>query len=184
MADAAASSDAIGNWGVTRRLVYVLSRVSTAVALKEEHGASGGTHGRVGPRPGMLLRVTLAIVNVRCSVRVNGSRGSARFRRLRAHATICGGWADTDSSQAVVCLWGVVVWCCAVLCCVVLRCVGTVRGEDVAMVSSASYGVGTVRTWLRRRYGLGGWGWGRHLCTEDVSPGGGNVRQQCVVQGT
>ena len=72
--------------------------------------------------------------------------------------------------------------CGVLLCGAVLCCVGT--GEDVAMVGSASYGVGTVRTWLRRRYGLGGWGWGRHLCTEDVSPGGGNVRQQCVVQGT
>jgi hypothetical protein len=64
--DASASNGTFGNWGIACGIVYV----------------SG-----VGPGSGMLPRVTLAIVYVRCSVRVENSRSSAGLGRLRAHAT-------------------------------------------------------------------------------------------------
>ena len=60
----------------------------------------------------MLLRMTLAIVDVRCSVRVENSRGSAGLGRLRAHAT--GVVGRRHQSRSVVVVGVVVVKMCYV----------------------------------------------------------------------
>lgn len=64
---------------------------------------AGNAHSRVGSCPGMFLRVTLAIVDVRRSVRVNHRRGSASLGGLRAHAMGEGGRKGRASGRNGVC---------------------------------------------------------------------------------
>jgi hypothetical protein len=97
--DAPPSTDAFADWGIAAAgAICVLCR-------RQYHHANGrragrSTHSRVGAGSDVLLRVALPVVDVRCSVRVEHSRGSARLQRLRAHAM---GMRSEHTSQ--VSLW-------------------------------------------------------------------------------
>lgn len=83
----------------------------------------------------MFARVALPVVDLRCGVRINDSRGLAGFLKLRAHATGVG----RRKQRAVLAGW-----------------LGEVRflagsGEDM---DATRYGVGTV-TDLAKARGLG-----------------------------
>ena len=119
MADAAASSDAVGNWGIPCGLVYVLFRVSTAVAHKGHTGQAGHS------RPSRSSRGHASSSDFRhsrCAAPRTG-QWQSRFGEVSKIASSCYGVADT--SQAVVCG---AVRCGAVRCGAELE---QVRGEDV-----------------------------------------------------
>jgi hypothetical protein len=82
--DAPPSRDALADWGIAAAgSICILCRVSTSMPMG---GGRKGTHSGVGTSPDVLLGVTFAVVDVRCSVGVEHSRGSAGLQRLRAHA--------------------------------------------------------------------------------------------------